>query len=196
MTDCSGCPSRRFCCGLYTLRVFKSCLVLPETWRRDHLRNHWHRKKVGCWWQGSGGSRGKPKWSRNSLWRRLQTANSSCLVSTIQQSQKISQNAMRQSISSCPLPGIISELAVFKATIVTKEFSKCHSWWWRRRLCPFPRIVSYWLLRSHDSYQRLLKMLPNATRWWWHHGGGAMVVAPWQTMLFPGIASIIAIDLI
>ena len=24
-------------------RVFKSCLVLQETWRRDHVRNHWQK---------------------------------------------------------------------------------------------------------------------------------------------------------
>jgi len=45
----SGCPPR--CCGSYTSRVFKGCLVLPETWRTDHLRNHWQTKKVGCWRQ-------------------------------------------------------------------------------------------------------------------------------------------------
>jgi len=39
------------------------------------------------------------------------------------------------------------ELAVFKAITVTKEFSK------QLQLCPLPRIVSYWLLRSQDSHQ-------------------------------------------
>ena len=117
------------------------------------------------------------------LWRRLQTARTSCLPlnrlsSKPQQSQKISQNATRQSMS---FPGNMSiELAVFKATTVTKEFSKCHSRW---QLCPFPRIVSYWLLQSQDSSQRLLKIprrllkMPRGGRW-------------------PGIASITAIDLI
>jgi len=57
--------------GHIPLRVFKSCLVLPEAWRRDHLRNHW-QTKVGSWWQGSGGSMrytflGKPKWSNECL---------------------------------------------------------------------------------------------------------------------------------
>jgi len=54
--------------------------------------------------------------------------------------------------SQCPFPGIMSiELAVFKATTATKELR----WWW---LCPFPRRVSYRLLRSQDGHQRLLKM--------------------------------------
>jgi len=46
---CSGCPPRWICCRSYTSGVFKSCLVLPETWRRDHLWNHWQMKKAGCW---------------------------------------------------------------------------------------------------------------------------------------------------
>jgi len=53
---CSGCPQRWICCGSYTSRVFKGCLVLPETWRRNNLRNHWQTKKVGCCQHGSGGS--------------------------------------------------------------------------------------------------------------------------------------------
>jgi len=57
--------------------------------------------------------------------------------------------------SQCQFPGNMSiKLAVFKATTVTKEFSKCHSKW---RFCPFPRIVSYLLLQSQESCQRLLK---------------------------------------
>jgi len=69
------------------------------------------------------------------------------------------------------------QLAVFKATTVTKEFSKCHSRRWQ--LCPFPRLVSYWLLGSQDSHQRLLKM----------SGRLLNVAKQWQMMLFPGIVS-------
>ena len=50
------------------------------------------------------------------------------------------------------------------------QYSKCHLRW---RLCWFPRIVSYWLLRSQDSPQRLLKMphrllkMPRGGRWYY-----------------------------
>ena len=111
------------------------------------------------------------KWSRNCLsyylWRRLQTARTSCLpfnrlgFSKPQQPQKISQNAVTV---GCPFPGIVSN--VFKGTTVTKEFSKCHSWW---QFCHLPRIVFYWLLRSHgDIHQRLpcrLLKMPCNGRW-------------------------------
>ena len=100
---CSGCLPRWLCCGSYTLRVFKGCLVLPEMWRRDHLWNHWQTKKVGYWRHGSGGSMrlhflmGAKKLLVLLLWR-LQTVRTSCLPfnslsSKPQQSQKISQNA-------------------------------------------------------------------------------------------------------
>jgi len=85
---------------------------LPETWRRDHLWNHWQTEKVGCWWQGSGGSMhlhflGK---ANNLLKLLLVKTTNSCLPfnrlsSKPQQSQKISQNAARQ---LCPFPRIVS----------------------------------------------------------------------------------------
>jgi len=81
------------------------------------------------------------------LWRRLQTARTSCLPfnrlsSKPQQSQDFSKCHATSNVHF-----LETELAVFKATTLTKEFSKCHSRW---RLCPFPRIVFYWLLRSQD----------------------------------------------
>ena len=39
----------------------------------------------------------------------------------------------------------------FQSHNESQEFSTCH---WRWRLCPFPRIVFYWLLQSQDSRQR------------------------------------------
>ena len=36
---CSGCPPRWICCGSYTSRVFKGCLVFPETWRRSLVKS-------------------------------------------------------------------------------------------------------------------------------------------------------------
>ena len=136
---------RWICCGSYTSEGLQELLGrLPETWRRDHLRNHWQTKKVGCWWQGSGGSMrlhflGKAKnllklllvKTTNSyyLWK-LQTATT-CEdykhLSTIQQ-------------------------AFIKATTVTKDFSKCRPW----QLMSIPGIVLNW--QSHNSHKRVLKM--------------------------------------
>ena len=85
-------------------RVFQGCLVLPETWRRDHLRNHWHFSKCHVTFD----------------------------VHFLEQCQ------------------------TGKATTVTKEFSKCHSWWWW--LCPFPRIVPTGFYETGDGHKRLVKV--------------------------------------
>jgi len=117
---CSGCPPRRFCCRLYTSRVFKSCLVLPETWRRSltkSLADKEGRMLMARFWRFHAFTlpcMGKP---RNCLsyylWRRVQTARTSCLpfnrlwrLSWLrnccvfeEQSQKISQKVTRPSMS-------------------------------------------------------------------------------------------------
>ena len=92
------------------------------------------------------------------LWRRLQTARTSCLpFNRLLQSHNTHKRFLKMP-RTINVQFLEMELAVIKATTattVTNEFSKCH---WRWQLCPFPRIVFFWPLRSQDSPQRLLKM--------------------------------------
>jgi len=71
------------------------------------------------------------------LLRRLQTARTSCLpFNRFLQSHNSHTRFLKMPRDSrCPL----YRTGCFQTedTTVTKEFSKCHSWW---LLCPFPRI--------------------------------------------------------
>ena len=117
----------------------------------DYLRNHWQTKKVGCC-KGLEvpcvhTSLGKP---RNCLsyylWRRLQTARTSCLPFNRLCSKPQSQDFSKcHTTGRCPFPR--NRISCFQSHNNHKRVLKCHLRW---RSCRVPRIVFYWLLRSQD----------------------------------------------
>ena len=106
---CRCCPPRWICCGSYTSRGFKSCLVgflrhrgeitckITDRWRRSCVDGK--GLEVPCVYT----SLGKPRNCLSYYLWRLQTARTSCLpfnkLSSKPQPQKISQNATQQSMS-------------------------------------------------------------------------------------------------
>ena len=101
------------------------------------------------------------------LWRRLQTARTSCLPFNRLCSKPQSQDFSKcHTTGRCPFPR--NRISCFQSHNNHKRVLKCHLRW---RSCRVPRIVFYWLLRSQDflkchaDFSKCHTVADDATSW-------------------------------